>query len=55
MFGEHPPKDCVIQTDPDIGEWDYGAYEGLLTKDIRKERPGWDIWVDGWVWCRFDG
>ncbi|BEI85206.1 hypothetical protein CcaverHIS002_0506070 [Cutaneotrichosporon cavernicola] len=32
---------------PDIAEWDYGAYEGMLTKDIRKERPGWEIWRDG--------
>ena len=38
-----------------IAEWDYGEYEGLVTKDIRarrkekgldKERP-WDIWIDG--------
>ncbi|KAF4631447.1 hypothetical protein G7Y89_g6683 [Cudoniella acicularis] len=39
----------------DIREWEYGAYEGLLTAQIRaarkekgldKERP-WNIWVDG--------
>ncbi|PWN96823.1 hypothetical protein FA09DRAFT_330907 [Tilletiopsis washingtonensis] len=28
-------------------EWDYGAYEGLLTHEIRAKHPGWDIWVDG--------
>lgn len=41
----------------DIREWEYGAYEGLLTAQIRaarneqgldKERP-WNIWVDGCV------
>jgi broad specificity phosphatase PhoE len=39
----------------DIREWEYGAYEGLLTAQIRKgrrergldkERP-WNIWTDG--------
>ena len=39
----------------DLAEWGYGAYEGLLTSQIRqgrkargldKERP-WDIWIDG--------
>lgn len=28
-------------------EWDYGAYEGLTTADIRTERPGWTIWTGG--------
>ncbi|MDF1596511.1 MAG: histidine phosphatase family protein [Acidimicrobiia bacterium] len=32
-------------------EWDYGAYEGRRTADIRKEIPGWSVWthpiVDG--------
>jgi broad specificity phosphatase PhoE len=31
----------------DLREWDYGGYEGLRTVDIRKERPGWDLWRDG--------
>ena len=31
----------------DLREWDYGDYEGQRTVDIRKERPGWDIWVHG--------
>lgn len=30
---------------PDLAEWDYGAYEGRTTPDIRTERPGWDIWT----------
>jgi probable phosphoglycerate mutase len=33
--------------DPDLSEWDYGAYEGLTTAEIRAERPGWDLFDDG--------
>ena len=33
--------------DPDLWEWDYGAYEGLTTMQIRESRPGWDLWDDG--------
>ena len=28
-------------------EWDYGAYEGLTSPQIRELRPGWDLWRDG--------
>ena len=31
----------------ELSEWDYGAYEGRRTVDIRKERPGWFLWDDG--------
>jgi probable phosphoglycerate mutase len=31
----------------DLMEWDYGAYEGRTTAEIREERPGWTIWTDG--------
>jgi broad specificity phosphatase PhoE len=31
----------------DLVEWDYGAYEGRTTLDIRRERPGWTLWTDG--------
>ena len=31
----------------DLVEWDYGAYEGRTTADIRTEDPGWDLWRDG--------
>jgi probable phosphoglycerate mutase len=31
----------------DLLEWDYGAYEGRTTHEIRVERPGWTIWHDG--------
>jgi hypothetical protein len=37
----------VAQVDPDLVEWDYGRYEGRLTKDILKERPGWEMFRDG--------
>jgi probable phosphoglycerate mutase len=29
----------------DLREWDYGAYEGLTTAEIRVEHPGWTIWT----------
>jgi broad specificity phosphatase PhoE len=33
--------------DPDLMEWDYGAYEGQTTAQICVERPGWTLWNDG--------
>lgn len=33
--------------DDDLAEWDYGAYEGITTKQIVAERPGWQIFRDG--------
>ena len=40
-FGER-----AVQRD-ELMEWDYGAYEGRKTVDIRQERPGWALWRDG--------
>jgi probable phosphoglycerate mutase len=37
----------VTATDEDLAEWNYGQYEGRTTAQIRAERPGWDLWVDG--------
>jgi probable phosphoglycerate mutase len=37
----------VDAIEPDLAEWDYGAYEGRTTEQIRDERPGWTLWHDG--------
>jgi probable phosphoglycerate mutase len=37
----------VAEMDADLVEWDYGRYEGLLTADIVRERPGWELFRDG--------
>ena len=31
----------------DLLEWDYGAYEGITTAQIRSARPDWNLWRDG--------
>ncbi|MFD4627503.1 histidine phosphatase family protein [Streptomyces sp. NPDC058475] len=33
--------------DPDLHEWDYGAYEGVTTVEIHRTRPDWYLWDDG--------
>ena len=38
---------AAAQVAPELVEWDYGDYEGLKTEDIRKERPGWELFRDG--------
>lgn len=35
----------VAQIDPDLREWDYGAYEGRTSTEIQKDAPGWTIWT----------
>lgn len=37
----------VAEIDPDLVEWNYGQYEGRRGVDIRAERPGWNLFVDG--------
>jgi broad specificity phosphatase PhoE len=37
----------VAETDPDLLEWDYGKYEGLLRAEILKQNPNWKIFQDG--------
>ncbi|CAJ1507434.1 acid phosphatase [[Mycobacterium] burgundiense] len=32
---------------PGLAEWDYGSYEGLTTREIRKQAPGWLLWTHG--------
>ncbi len=37
----------VDTVDPNLAEWDYGAYEGLTTAEIRRSVPGWRLWSQG--------
>ena len=39
--------DRLWRVDPDLVEWNYGAYEGRTTADIRRERPDWQLFRDG--------
>jgi probable phosphoglycerate mutase len=32
---------------PNLTEWDYGDYEGLLTADVHRTRPDWYLYRDG--------
>lgn len=48
-------KEGKVTMTEELAEWDYGKYEGLLTKEIRTRREDqgldkerhWDIWQDG--------
>src|SRR5436190_4616283 len=35
------------EADPDLVEWNYGAFEGKTTAEIYRERPGWRLFRDG--------
>jgi probable phosphoglycerate mutase len=37
----------VATVDPDLVEWNYGAYEGRTTAEIHKDRPDWQLFRDG--------
>ena len=37
----------LAELDHDLVEWDYGEYEGRITAEIHKERPGWRLFRDG--------
>jgi probable phosphoglycerate mutase len=37
----------AAEVDPDLMEWNYGAYEGLRTADIRQQQPDWQLFRDG--------
>ncbi|GAU65756.1 putative phosphoglycerate mutase family protein [Streptomyces sp. NBRC 110611] len=41
------PPGTGVRPESGLMEWDYGAYEGLTTAEIRRTRPGWDLWRDG--------
>jgi broad specificity phosphatase PhoE len=37
----------VAVVDPNLVEWDYGAYEGKTSEEIQEQRPGWTLFGDG--------
>jgi len=38
---------AVAVVDHDLVEWDYGAYEGLRSVEIRQRAPDWSLFRDG--------
>ena len=38
---------ATADLESDLAEWDYGAYEGLRSRDIHRERPDWSVFRDG--------
>jgi broad specificity phosphatase PhoE len=51
---ERARQTCVLaglggaaEIEPDLAEWNYGDYEGKRSVDIRKDRPGWNVYRDG--------
>jgi broad specificity phosphatase PhoE len=36
-----------VEIEPDLAEWDYGAYEGLRSAEIRAIKPDWNLYQDG--------
>ena len=38
---------AVAEVDPNLFEWDYGRFEGKLTKEVLSQRPGWELFQDG--------
>ncbi len=39
---------AVAQAEADLMEWDYGAFEGRTTIEIREGLPDWSIWTGPW-------
>jgi probable phosphoglycerate mutase len=37
----------VDEVSPLLAEWNYGDYEGLTTRQIRTDTPGWLLWTYG--------
>ncbi len=38
---------AVAIIDENLQEWDYGAFEGRKSVEIKHEIPGWSLWRDG--------
>jgi broad specificity phosphatase PhoE len=38
---------AAMELRDDLMEWDYGAYEGRTTPEIRADSPSWSLWTDG--------
>ena len=38
---------ALAKVEPDLIEWNYGAYEGRTSADIHRERPNWQLFRDG--------
>ena len=39
--------EAAAEIDCDLLEWNYGQYEGLRTREIHEQRPGWRLFRDG--------
>ena len=39
--------ETVAEVDNDLVEWNYGAYEGRTSTEIRAKRPDWQLFRDG--------
>src|ERR1700740_2234533 len=37
----------AAEIEPDLVEWNYGAYEGRTSAEIHAERPNWELFRDG--------
>ena len=37
----------AAEIDADLGEWNYGEYEGLTRPEILAKDPGWLVWTHG--------
>jgi broad specificity phosphatase PhoE len=37
----------TAQLRPELMEWDYGKYEGLTSRQIAEQNPGWSLWREG--------
>ena len=36
-----------MQLEPDLMEWNYGDYEGLTSRQIKRTAPNWMVFTDG--------